>query len=420
MTTLLCIVPALLAAATLNDELDTFPIGFWNYAPIAVFDEAKIQEWQDAGITLTMGPEYEATPENIAHMKQILDWAAARHIKLIICDPRTRARNPLPDNYPALVAQAVANFGGHPATWGFHITDEPDTECFQPVCDSVRVTKSAGPKLHPFVNLLPWYPGVSARVGYESWQAYLDDFLKKSGAEFLCYDCYAQMNPEKSGWPMYFRNLNEYREAAQRNGVPFWTTILSVGHFHYRSPSENDIRWQFNTAVAYGAQGILYFFFYMREPTDNYRLSPIDEFWDRTPLFETLKRTNKGFVKRYGRLFLDLKFQKAMQYPEPVTGCLAFAPDELIKEVQTDDKRPLIVSRFSDKEGRPWVAMVNNSTEESANATLAFAGANTTAYQMDWNNQETGAGVDKGDGQVKISHWLAPGQMEVYRIAPAE
>ena len=92
MTTLLFIMPALLAAATLNDELDTFPIGFWNYAPIAVFDEAKIQEWQDAGMTLTMGPEYEATPENIAHMKQILDWAAARHIKLIICDPRTRAR----------------------------------------------------------------------------------------------------------------------------------------------------------------------------------------------------------------------------------------------------------------------------------------------------------------------------------------
>ena len=109
MTTLLCVVPTMLAAVALNDELDTFPIGFWNYAPIAVFDEAKIQEWQEAGITLTMGPEYEATPENIAHMKRILDWADARQIKVIICDPRTRARDPLPDDYPAGAAQAVGD-----------------------------------------------------------------------------------------------------------------------------------------------------------------------------------------------------------------------------------------------------------------------------------------------------------------------
>ena len=81
-------------AADFNASLESFPIGFWNYAPIAVFDEAKVQEWKDAGMTLTMGPEYDATPENVAHMKQILDWAEARDMKVIVCDPRTRARGP--------------------------------------------------------------------------------------------------------------------------------------------------------------------------------------------------------------------------------------------------------------------------------------------------------------------------------------
>jgi len=65
----------LLVATNMNAELDTFPIGFWNYAPIQVFAEAKVQEWQDAGMTLTRGPEYTPTPENIEHMKRILDWA---------------------------------------------------------------------------------------------------------------------------------------------------------------------------------------------------------------------------------------------------------------------------------------------------------------------------------------------------------
>jgi hypothetical protein len=224
------------------------------------------------------------------------------------------------------------------------------------------------------------------------------------------------MNPGKTGWHMYFKNLNEYRESAKRCGIPFWTTILSVGHFHYRCPSEDDIRWQFNTSVAYGAQGILYFFFYMRQPHDNYRLAPIDEFWDRTPVFDALKRTNKGFVKRYGRLFLDLEFEKAMQWPTPVEGCVGFEPDDLLKDVSTDGRRPLIVSRFKDKQGRPWVAMVNNSTWQSTHATLVVNGASTKAYQMSWENKEAGAAVEKGDGCVKITHWLCPGQMEVYRI----
>ncbi len=404
-------------SASMNDSLDAFPIGFWNYASISVFDEAKVQEWADAGMTLTMGPGYAATPEDIDHMKKILDWAQARKIKLIICDPRLHTAGPLRADYAEQAEQAAKDFAAHPATFGFHILDEPSKEDFPGTCDGVRMAKKAAPQLHPFVNLLPLFPGASARVGYDDWQAYLDDFLKKSGAEFLCYDCYAQMNPEKSGWPMYFRNLIEYGKAARSNGVPFWTTILSTGHYHYKCPSEDDIRWQFNTSVAYGAQGILYFFFYMRQPHENYRLAPIDEFWDRTPIFDALKRTNKGFVKRYGRLFLDLSFQKAMQYPEPVSGCEPFAPDDLIKDVQTDGKRPLIVSRFSDKENRPWIVIVNNSTEESTRATLSIVGVETTLYQLNWQNMEGQVGAAKADGCVKVDSWLAPGQMEVFRVA---
>ncbi len=409
----------LFVGAGLNAELDTFPIGFWNYAPIEVFDEAKVQEWQDAGITLTMGPEYAATPENIEHMGRILDWAHARDIKVIVCDPRTRARNPLPDDFATRARAAVADFGNHPATFGFHILDEPNQELFQPVCDAVRTVKAAAPNLHPFVNLLPWYVGAARDLGHDNWETYLDEFLKRSGMEFLCYDCYFQMNPGKSGWPMYFGSLRQYGDAARRNGVPFWNTILSVGHFHYRCPSEDDIRWQFNTSIAYGAQGILYFFFYMRHPHANYRLSPIDEFYDRTPIFESLKRTNKGFIKRYGRLFLDLRFVKAMQWPEPVKGCAPFEADDLLQRVRADGKRPLIVSRFEDRQGRPWVVLVNNSTSTSAHATLTLRGPKTKAYQFNWHNQERPLSVKQHGEFVEFSRWLAPGQMEVHRIEPA-
>ncbi|MFA6243019.1 MAG: hypothetical protein WC655_18930, partial [Candidatus Hydrogenedentales bacterium] len=358
------------------------------------------------------------TPENVALMQRILDWSDKRGIKVIVCDPRAHSRTPLPPDFSQQAADAVRDFGAHHATFGFHILDEPGKEDFQSCCDAVLAVKQAAPTLSPFVNLLPWHMGAANRVGYEEWGTYLDDFVKKSGVEFLCYDCYSQMNPEKTGWGMYFRNLREYGAAAKRANIPFWTTILSVGHFNYRCPSEDDIRWQFNTSVAYGAQGVLYFFFYMRQPHDNYRLAPVDEFWDRTPVFDSLKRTNRGFTKRYGRLFLDLSLVKAMQYPEPLEGCDPFTPDDVALKVESTC--PVIVSRFTDTQGRPWFALVNNTVDTNTNARLTFRGANTTAFQMSWDNQESSAPVRKEEGGVSVSHWLAPGQMEVYRVEVKE
>ena len=77
------------------------------------------------------------------------------------------------------------------------------------------------------------------------------------------------------------------------------------------------------------------------------------------------------------------------------------------------------MSRFKDKQGRPWLVLVNNSTVKSVNPVVTLHGAGTQAFQMNWEQQEVGAGVVNKEGCVVISHWLAPGQMEAFRIAPA-
>jgi hypothetical protein len=104
-----------LSGATINDQLPAFSIGCWNYAPVGIFDEAKIQEWQEVGFTLTMGPEFQSTPENIARMKQVLDWSAARNIKLIVCDPRTHSGSGLPTDFADQAGAAAHDFAAHPA-----------------------------------------------------------------------------------------------------------------------------------------------------------------------------------------------------------------------------------------------------------------------------------------------------------------
>jgi hypothetical protein len=271
------------------------------------------------------------------------------------------------------------------------------------------------------VNHLPWHPGVAERVGFESFSEYLESFTRASGTELLCYDCYSQMLPEGRGLPMYWRNLETYRDASLKLGIPFWNTILSVGHFHYRCPSEDDMRWQFNTSIAYGAKGILYFFFYMRHPHDNYRLSPIDELWDRTPLFYTLKRLNHGFLRRWGSLMLGLTSKRVMHRPVAlIPEAAAFEPTELVAGADTDvPDHPLLISEFDDGGGRPYMMVTNNSYTGSILATLRFKGANTRIFGYNWDGQEYEHGVVErqgGEGTTRVSQWLAPGQAEVYRV----
>jgi hypothetical protein len=63
----------------------TFPIGFWNYTGIEKQDAPAVADWSDAGMTLAMGPDYGSDPGEVARMRAILDRAAGKGIRVILC-----------------------------------------------------------------------------------------------------------------------------------------------------------------------------------------------------------------------------------------------------------------------------------------------------------------------------------------------
>jgi len=415
--------------------LTRFPIGFWSYTNLTdhgrYMDEAEVEEWADAGFTVTMSPSFDpANRDQVYRMRQLLAWAEKRQMKLILCDPRTYGPHhgggtqvvPVAPDHASKIAAALADFRNSAGVFGFEIGDEPNQYNNDAYFDAYRMLKEAAPKLHPFMNLLPYWHGAEGYVGYPSWADYLDAAAKKSNADFLCYDCYAQMNPGTSGWDMYFENLRLYREAAQRNGVPFWTTILSVGHFNYRCPNYDELRWQFDTAICSGANGILWFFYYMREPHANYRLSPVDENWDRTQTYYDIRRFQKAFHRHYGDLFLRLAPTRVTFYPKPWGGGAAFTPNELVSKIELGEEHALLVGEFVDMEGRRYVMFVNNSTTESIHPTVTFPGPDAKIYSWDWSGKEYAGGaycadnVEQTSEGLRVGHWLAPGQEAVYRV----
>lgn len=455
LATLAAIAPALLAALCVPSPaeevpptvkavieraqslgLGKYPVSFWSYTNLGehgqYMDEAEVDEWADAGFTCPQSPSFDpADPEQVAHMHRLLAWAGARGMKLILCDPRCNARWEdrdgtlvVPEGYAEGVRAAVAEFGDEPALLGFHIGDEPDAAMKDAFFECERIQREIAPHLHPFANLLPHFPGIEERAGTDTWPNYLDEFCRESSADILCYDCYAQMNPGLSGWEDYYRNLRLYREAMLRNGVPFWNTVLSVGHFNYRCPSYDDIRWQFNTTVASGAHGLLWFFYYMRQPHCNYRLAPIDEHWNRTETFESVRRVQKSFHRFYGDLFSRLVVTRVTFSPEPFGGGARFTPNGIVSAF-APETAPVLLSEFVDAEGRRYVMLVNNSTTENTRVSITFPGEDARAFSWDWNGREYegGAygqlGTTRDERGLTIDHFLAPGQEAVYRVDSA-
>jgi len=410
-----------------------YPISFWNYTNLVshgqYMDVNEVAEWADAGFTVPQSPNYNpGDAKQKAHILNMLDWAHEYGMKLILCDPRCYAKKGdgdsiISNDYAQEVHSAFQDFGGHPATFGFHVGDEPDADMKEAFFECYRLNKEIAPDLHPFANLLPFFPGIEKRAGTDNWANYLDEFSSKSDADLLSYDCYVQMNPGDAGWNNYYQNLKLYREASLRNGIPFWNTILSVGHFRYRCPNYDEIRWQFNTTLACGANGILWFFYYMREPHDNYRLSPVDELWDKTQTYYDIRRVQRNFHRRYGGLFTKLVCTNVMFYPDAYGEGKVFEPDGIVSGILPDvQNHPILIGEFTDAGGQRYVMIVNNSMTENVNVGITFPGSDASVFSWNWSGIEyegpayCASGTVRDENGLAIRHWLAPGQEAVYRI----
>ena len=413
---------------------DRFPFGFWSTTAFphhaAHITEATADEWADAGMTLIESPHYAPDhPESAAFMRRVLGWAEERRMKVIACNSGlTYPRDGLPPpDLAGRIRRALSELGDPAALLGFHVGDEPREAHREGCYECVRIHRETAPHRVPFLNHGPYEKWMVRWKRWDEWASYLDTFCSRTQAGLLSFDIYYQMNPPEPGEPdlhVYHENLRMYREASLRNRVPWWVILLSTGHFRYRCPSLDDLRWQLNTAVASGAQGIQWFLYNLTAPYGNYRLAPIDEFWEKTQTYWDLRRIQRGFLRTYGNLFLRLGSTRVEFFPRPYGEGAVFAGDEVVSELTTDAPgHPLLLGRFVDEAGRPHIMLVNHSQTACVRAGMRLPGRGVKAYSFDWNGVEVerparneAHGWSRDDAGLTVTHWLAPGQEAVYRV----
>lgn len=389
----------LMAATVPARAADEFFISYW-WGPEPT--EQSLALAAEANFTVAMAGGGRAT----------LDLAGKQGLKVLLQDPRIMAKSPGDDAFKTNLDAVAADFADHPALWGYYVTDEPNASAFPDLAAICKHLSDRDPKHIPFINLFPTYASPQ-QLGTPTYREHVSAFMQTVAPRILSYDHYAIMQSGER--PDYFENMEIIRRAGLEYRTPFNYILLAVPHFSYRDPTEADLRWQVNTALAYGAKGIMYFTYISPPETDSFKSwGEGIVTWEGKPTrkFDEVKRINAE-IKTLGPTLMSLT-STAVYHSAPLPrGAGGLPEDDLVAKVEGGQ---LVVGHFKDEKGSRYAMFVNRDPHGPADVTIAFS----QKVQLAEINRKSGAPqpietAQREQATVWDTHF-APGQGRLVKI----
>lgn len=405
-----------------------FPVTFHNYSPFgapAGRPEA-VKDWLDLGITIGRTPVYRPEIDRKQDVLSILDACAEAGLMCFVNDARGSMGRMFEcaneDEYRRGFERALKDFGDHPAAFGFDVGDEPAHDRITKAFRTYAIQREMAPQLTPFMSCAGYTPGGTEWMGLRSYRRYIDELVDVADPTHLWHGSYYLCADVPGALENHFLTYKMYTDAMLRHRLPTWITMLCTGHFNMWCPSADELRWQIGIAATLGHKGFAWFNVYTYRSEENYRFPPINEFGERTQTFEWLSYELRRFHKTVAPTLLELDYQRACHIGGPRLGGFPNTVDsELVKSVEVrESKFPVLVSELKDPEGRDYVAVLNNSREGYGQARIIWHG-NPKVHKVVWEGAEEEPrrwvnDADPEDRTAVTAPWLAPGQMELYRV----
>ncbi len=305
------------------------------------------------------------------------------------------------DEITATAKEVASKASSHPATFGYHLLDEPSRQLVPTVARWTRAFDSADPKHLAYVNFLPMaipkddagYPKVEA-----DWEAYLTGYIEAAHPKAFSYDNYVVMD-DGSIRPSFYSGLEVARRVSQKTNTPFWFVALANSHFRYAEPTPATLRFQAFSALAYSARGIGWFTFTGRD-RGNYRNTAIDLEGNRTPTFAMLRDVNFS-IHRLAPMLTKMKSVNVFHHPAvPKGSCRGLESSKFLADVKGRGR--FVVGEFEDADGKPALLVVNRDIAHSADFTIVPK-THKTIIRI-----SSKTGVSRPWGAE--DNWLAPGE----------
>jgi hypothetical protein len=267
------------------------------------------------------------------------------------------------------------------------------------------------PGKFPYVNLFPVRVS-RERMGVATYDEYVRMLVDKIQQPFLSYDNYSLVGGEMLDY--FFTNLEVVRRLSVETGVSFWNCVLSNAHFNYMENSDATYHLQAYATMAHGGRGIQYFS-YFTWSNGNYRLGPIDQFGNKTPSWDMLRRVNNQ-IHALAPTLKKLKSTGAYYYPDVPSECRPLSESKLVATVEMTQRYVVppaqarfLEGEFTDDQGRPYLMLVNRDLRNSFQYKISLRKPGAKLIHISpYSGREEPFGREMD--------WVAPGAGHLFRI----
>jgi len=314
-----------------------FPLAAWSYFHRYAGTEQEYRMYRNAGLNFVQAPEKQAANARAAGLGLVLGAFRDVHesadelaalVKFANEHPEGAVAyslkdEPVPADYPAL-AKSMAYIYAHDTTGALPIID------FRP----------------------NW------AVPYKRWNMTYETCFERYVDEVnppVLLNCHYPLKRDGSTRPIYYANIEYFRRVALRKNIGLMGfiqitahTFENVSEIDYRAPSESDLNWMVNSYLAYGAQGLWYYNWRIKDKRFSEGL--VDgENGRPTALYPMVKKVNAR-VKALGDTLLKLKSRVVVHTDEVVpVGTTRYAPG-MIKGIHGFEGKSFIVSEFRNQD----------------------------------------------------------------------
>ena len=187
---------------------------------------------------------------------------------------------------------AAASFVDHPAIWGIDVGDEPSALDFPYYGKVIDYVNRAFSNQFAYLNLYPNYASVSGnnaqetvnQLGTATYAEHIRRYCECVPSDYLCYDFYLySINVAK-----HYENLRVVADACRNTGRSMWIVLQVNSHRPEEWMSENNLRFQAYTSMAFGAENIIWACY----TAGWWHNQVLDDQGNRTEQYGKLKRVN--------------------------------------------------------------------------------------------------------------------------------
>ena len=305
----------------------------------------------------------------------------------------------------SMYEEAARNFTDHEAIWGVDVGDEPSALDFPHYGKVTDAVERLFPRQFAYLNLYPNYAVaatnttdmVTSQLGTPSYEAHIRRYTECVGLDYISFDTYLYSHSWRalSG---YLDNMRIVADACRNTGRRMWVILQVNSNRPAEWITEDRLRFQANTSMAYGAEVISWACWC----AGWWHNQVLDDKGEKTEQYEKLQTVNREILSVAGAYMRYRRVEThyvgfADDDPDLPRGCASGAALDtgVFFGVHADAGERLLVGQMTSRDGSGrqalWIADVPDPYEAKKPVTVTLR-TNGRAIRVRGASEAAGVG----------------------------